>query len=1088
MKRKTALARVTILLLFFSISLVSFSQNNFKVSGKVNDDSGKPVSGATVTVKGTKIATATTTDGTFSLNAPSGKSVLVITSIGFAELEVPINDKAELLIGMTSLSTSLQDVVVVGYGTQKKSDVTGAVSRLTAADIQERPAQNVLQAIQGKAAGVHVTSNLKPGELPVLRVRGNRSIGASNEPLYVIDGIPMVNSLGVNSFTMADINPNDIASVEILKDASATAIYGSRGANGVVLITTNKGKKGRVGVNFQSTVSIDSYKSLTDWMDGGEYIDRWRLSLINGRLYKDLGATNANLNVPAVMWYPDPDLDKQKMGGLTTDPVALESVMAGYEWNANGTVKTRPTTAAEQALGWPAEIPVYNSENIRSYDWLNDATRTGITQNHQISLTAGSDISRLLISLNYYNQQGVQKDQDYKRYTATINGDVTPNKWLNLGTNIITSLSTQNYGMVGPNTSNTGSKDLYSRATDMFPYALPTDANGVPIKNPGGNISLWNPLIDIDQVLNERRTAAILASVFTEIKFTDWLKYRVNFSGQYRQFRSGSWTGPDATSHLTNRPNTAGYATQENFSWIVENLLYVDKTFAEKHKVNVTLLQSTQKSRRENVSTSVSGLINPLSLWYDVGSNTAGNPGYGTGFTENTLASFMGRINYSLNDKYLLTVSGRADGASVLAPEHKWDFFPSFAVAWKMQQEGFLSSVNWINELKLRVGYGVVGNSAVNPYTTSGPLSRNPYVFGSAAGIGYLPQLVQNPDLKWEETAQGNIGVDFTLFKNRLSGSIEYYQQNTSDLIFPKTLPAVSGYVQKFENIGKTRNKGIEVTISGTPVKLKDFTWDVDVNWSNNKEEIVELINGKQDMVADRLFIGQPTQVFYNYQNAGIWGGEAKDISEMALFNANGTNFRPGTVKVVDQNGDKKIDASDMVILGSVRPDWTGGITNTFTYKGWSFNAFIYFRVGQTYFGGYPNSYGGVNPNGRVENDLWAWDKTNGKWPMPNAASAITNTTAAMQYNEGSFAIVRNMSLSYTCPQKWLQKITAKEIVLNFQVLNPFIFGGEVVKWGINPDDDTNWSIASSNTNPLGGTNNNTILPQSFVFGIRAGF
>jgi len=648
MKRKTALARVTILLLFFSISLVSFSQNNFKVSGKVNDESGKPVSGATVTVKGTTIATATTTDGTFALNAPSGKSVLVISSIGFEALEVAINDKAELLIGMTSLSTSLQDVVVIGYGTQKKSDVTGAVSRLTAADIQERPAQNVLQAIQGKAAGVHVTSNLKPGELPVLRVRGNRSIGASNEPLYVIDNIPMVNSLGVNSFTMADINPNDIASVEILKDASATAIYGSRGANGVVLITTNKGKKGRVGVNFQSTVSIDSYKSLTDWMDGGEYIDRWRLSLINGRTYKDLGASNANLNVPAVMWYPDPDLDKLRMPGLTTDAVALESVMAGYEWNPDGTVKTRPTTAAEQALGWPAAIPIYNSENIRSYDWLDAATQTGITQNHQISLTAGTDISRLLISLNYYNQQGVQKDQDYKRYTATINGDVTPNKWLNLGTNIITSLSIQNYGIFGPNTSNTGSKDLYSRATDMFPYALPTDANGFPIKNPGGNISLWNPLIDIDQVLNERRTAAVLAGVFAELKFTSWLRYRVNFSGQYRQFRSGSWTGPDATSHLTNRPNTAGYATQDNFSWVVENLLYVDKTFAEKHKVNVTLLQSTQKSRRENVSTSVTGLINPLSLWYDVGSNTAGNPGYGTGFTENTLASFMGRINYTL--------------------------------------------------------------------------------------------------------------------------------------------------------------------------------------------------------------------------------------------------------------------------------------------------------------------------------------------------------------------------------------------------------------------------------------------------------
>lgn len=1069
------------------VSTISFAQT-ISISGKVTGSNNDPLEGATVSIKGTSASALTKKDGTFTIEAPSENSLLVISYVGYETMEIRIGTQRQLTLSLNQAAGSLQDVVVVGYGTQKKSDVTGALSRLTASDIQERPAQNVLQAIQGKAAGVHVSSNFKPGELPVLRVRGNRSIGASNEPLYVIDNIPMVNALGVSSFTMADINPNDIASIEILKDASATAIYGSRGANGVVLITTNKGRKGKIGVNFQSTVSIDSYKSLTDWMDGGEYIDRWRLSLINGRTYKDLGAGNANLNVPAVMWYPDPDLDKQRMGGLTADPVALESVMMGYEWNPDGTVKTRPTTAAEQALGWPAQVPVYNSKNIRSYDWLDAATRTGITQNHQISLTAGSDISRLLISLNYYNQQGVQKDQDYKRYTATINGDVTPNKWLNLGTSIITSLSTQNYGILGPNTSNTGSKDLYSRATDQFPYALPYDANGFPIKNAGGNINLWNPLIDIDQVLNERRTAAILASVFAELKFTQWLRYRVNFGAQYRQFRSGSWTGPDATSHLTNRPNTAGYATQENFSWVAENLIYIDKTFAEQHKVNVTLLQSTQKSRRENINTSVTGLINPLSLWYDLGSNTAGNPSYGTGFTENTLASFMGRINYTLKDKYLLTVSGRADGASVLAPEHKWDFFPSFAVAWKMQQESFLSSVNWINELKLRVGYGVVGNSAVNPYTTSGPLSRNPYVYGSAAGIGYLPQLVQNPDLKWEETAQTNVGVDFTLFRNRLSGSLEYYQQNTSDLIFPKTLPAVSGYVQKFENIGKTRNKGIEVTLSATPVKLNDFTWNVDVNWSNNKEEIVELINGKQDMVADRLFIGQPTQVYYNYANAGIWGADAKDLDEMALFNANGTNFRPGTVRVVDQNGDKKIDASDFIILGTVRPDWTGGITNTFTYKNWSLNTFIYFRWGQTYFGGYPNSYGGVNPNGRVENDVWSWDNTSGKWPMPNAASALTNTTSAMQYNEGSFGIVRNISLSYSFPQKWIQKITARELVFNFQVLNPFIFGGDVVKWGLNPDDDTNWSIASTNTNPLGGTNNNTILPQSFVFAIRAGF
>lgn len=1087
MKFKQLLAKkfsIAIILPLFLLPLYSLAQS-VSVTGKITDENGIGVPGVTVQAKGTNNKVVSAADGTFRITGLTGNETLVFTNVAYVTQEVAVKNQATINVSLVISQKTLEEVVMVGYGSQKKSDVTGSLSRISAETIKERPAQNVLQAIQGKAAGVHVSSNFKPGELPVLRVRGNRSIGASNDPLYVIDGIPLVNALGVNSFTMADLNPNDIASVEILKDASATAIYGSRGANGVVLITTNKGKKGRMSLTFSSQVSLDSYHSLTDWMNGGEYIDRWRLSLINGRLYQT--TTNTNLNQPATPWYPDPFLDRDKMG-LSSDQTSLASVWAGYDWDVYGvTPKLRPTTAAEQALGWPAMVPVYNSQNIRSYDWLDAVTRQGITQNHQVALSSGTDMSRMSISLNYYSQKGVQMDQDYKRYSANMNGDITPNKWFTLGASVIASLSDQNFGILPPNTSNTGSKDLYSRATDQFPYALPYDANGFAIKNPGGNISLWNPIIDITQALNERRSTAILASTYAEIKFTPWLRYRINFGAQYRQYRSGAWTGPDATSHLTNRPNTAGYATQDNFSWVVENLLYFDKTFAKNHKVSVTVLQSSQKSRRENSSISVTGTINPLSLWYDVGSNTAGNPGYGTGFTENTLSSFMGRVNYTAWDKYILTVSGRADGASVLAPEHKWDFFPSFAVAWKIGQEDFLSSASWLNELKLRFGYGVVGNSSVQPYTTSGPLSRNPYVFGSAAGIGYLSQLVQNPDLKWESTAESNLGVDFGLFKNRLSGTIEIYQQNTSDLIFPKTLPAVSGYVQKFENVGKTKNKGIEVTLSGTPIQKKDFHWDVDVNWSRNKEEIVELINGKQNMVADRLFIGYPSQVYYNYQNAGIWSGDQKDLSEMALFNANGTNYRPGTIRVVDQNGDHKIDANDMVILGSPRPKWTGGITNTFTYRNWSLNSFIYFRWGQMYFGGYPNSYGGVNPNGRVENNVWSWDNPGGRWPMPNAAAGITNTTAAMQYNNGSFGVIRNISISYTVPKNVLHRFAIKELVFNFQVINPFMFGPGVVKWGLNPDDDTNWSIASSNTNPLGGTNNNTILPRSIVFGLRAG-
>ncbi|HEV8284177.1 MAG TPA: SusC/RagA family TonB-linked outer membrane protein [Chitinophagaceae bacterium] len=1101
MKKIALLQSICIFTILFSCSLISFSQDNptkpppalenFRVTGKVTDEANKPLEGVTVQVKGTSNYSITKRDGSFTVIAPSGNSILVFSSVGFREEEVAINNRNELNFKLTTTATTMQDVVVVGYGTQKKSDVTGALSRITDKVIQERPAQNVLQALQGKAAGVHVSSNLKPGELPILRVRGNRSLTASNDPLYVVDGIPLVNALGVNSFNMSDINPNDIASIEILKDASATAIYGSRGANGVVLITTKKGQKGKVSISYNATVSLDSYKSLTDWMNGGEFIDRWRLGLINGRQYQT--TTNTNLNQPATIWYPDPFLDRDKMG-LTADALAMQSVWLGYEWEQYGvTPKMRPTTAAEKALGWPDQVPVYNSKNIRSYDWMKQTVRQGVTQNHQISLSSGTDVSRLSISLSYYNQLGVQKDQDYKRYNANLTGDISPNKWLTLGTSIITSLSVQNYGILGPNTSNTGSKDLYSRATDQFPYALPKDSAGNWIRNPGGNLNLWNPLIDIDQVINERRTSAVLSSLFSEIKFTPWFKYRLNFGVQYRHFRNGAWTGPLTTNHLTNRANTAGYTTDDNFSWVVENLLYVNKTFANVHTVGVTLLQSSQKSRRESISTSVNGTSNPLSLWYDVAANSAGTPGsYGTSFTENTLSSFMGRVNYTLMDKYLLTASGRYDGSSVLAAGHKWNFFPSFALAWKMQEEGFLKGVDWITELKPRIGYGVTGNSSVQPYTTTGPLSRNPYVYGSTPGIGYLPQLVQNSLLGWEKTAQTNIGIDFTLLRSRISGSIEWYDQQTSDLIMTRTLPAPSGYVQKIENIGKTRNKGIEITLSTTNYQKGSFSWSTDLNWARNTEEIVELMNGKQDMLANGWFIGEPLQVFYQYKNAGIWGGSDKDLAEMAKFNANGHRFYPGTIKVVDQNGDYRINASDFVILGSPRPKWTGGITNTLRYKNWSLNSFAYFRWGQTYFGGFPNSYPTVKasslfPNGRVEPNVWSWDMWKGRWPMPNSGN-IENITSSMQYNDGSFWVIRNISLSYTFPKNLIKRIAVNDLVVNFQVINPFMFGGEVVRWGINPDDDTNWSIASSNTNPLGGVNNNTILPQSFVFGVRAGF
>lgn len=1087
----------TIVLEKASPPIIQLPSNNFAdkpgetITIKLLDAGGNPLTGASVSIKQSGGTGISNVEGVVKLTVSAG-DVLVISFVGYEPKEIKITEE---IIKQGTVTTTLQlkqstldDVVVIGYGTQRKSDVTGSLSRVTAETITERPVVNVAQALQGKASGMNVATNLKPGEVPSIRIRGTRSRNASNEPLYVIDGVPVVNTLGVTSFSINDLNPNDINSVEILKDASATAIYGSRGANGVILITTKRGAKGKMSLNFSSTVSLDSYHQMTDLMKAGQYIDQLRYALQNGRRYQTGSPTD--LNVAPVLWYPDPHWDSVGFvaSGITNNyGELLGATMKGYAWNTDGKVKMRSTTDAEKEMGWPDMIPDYNSGRIPTYDWEGYGKRTGVTQNHQIAISSGTDATRLYMSLGYNKQLGVQRDQDFQRFNINVNGDITPVKWFSLGVSLIGSMSKQNFG-INDNQSNTGAKDLYGRAIGQYPWAAPTDSTGAYVRNPGGNLSTWNPLIDIDQSINERRTASILSNIHAEVKFTPWLKYRVNFGAQVRNFRDGSWTGPNVTAHLSAKANTAGYDRDENFSWVVENLLYLDKTIASDHKIGITLLQSAQKSRRERTGTSVGGLVIPLSMWYDLASNTQGNPAIGTGFTENTLGSFMGRLNYTLLDKYLLTVSGRYDGSSVLAPKHKWDFFPSFALAWKMQEEKFLNTITWLNELKPRIGYGVTGNSSVNPYTTSGPLSRNNYAFGSVPAIGYLPQTVQNPDLKWEKTSQTNIGIDFTVLQSRISGSIEYYIQNTSDLIFSRSLPGVSGYVTKMMNIGKSRNRGVEITLNTVNIKKADFSWSTELTWSRNKEEIVELITGKNDILGSRLFIGQPWDVFYQLQSDGIWSSNSKDLAEMAQFKAiGGLDFKPGTVKVVDQNNDYKITAEDYVLRGTPRPKWYGGITNTFRYKGLSLSSFIYARVGQTYFGGYPGIFG------RNESDVWSWNNQSGRWPLPVlGATGITNISSAMQYHDASFAVVRNISLTYDVPAKFTSRAKMKSLQLNVQILNPFIFGDNLVKWGINPDDETNWDSESSpnsfTTSPQGGMNNNTVLPRSIVFGLRAAF
>jgi len=1058
-----------------------------KVTGTVVDSqTGETLIGVSILIEGTNQGTVTDVNGKFSLNIPNPNAVLKITYMGYMQEKVALKGQIKIDIKLIRDVKSLEEVVVVGYGTVRKSDVTGALTRVTEKTIKERPVQNAIQAIQGKAAGVDIVSNVRPGEVASVSIRGTRSISASNSPLYVIDGIILMGSIN-------DINPNDIASMEILKDASATAIYGSRGANGVVLITTKKGTKGQLSVNYDAAMSLDNINSLTKWASAGETIDRMRTAEINGATYKS-GTTTLN--------YPDPTADINKFGN--SDVMTIAAIRKAYEWNDPGTfasVKMRASTAAEIAAGYPAQVPVYNSANIPTTNWVDLLTRTSVTQNHLLSLSAGNETSKIYFSFGYLDNEGTQKNQNYNRYTIKLNGEITPKKWLTTGASINASMTRQEYGTINRSGSSTGANDMYGVALSQYRMAQPYDTTGTMILYPGNNKSapVWNPNIDLQNSSDETRTLNLQANAFAEVTLLPWLKYRMNFGSGYRATRTGTWQGTQSTLRRTASPQTAkdSYATTENDQFMVENLLYVNKTFGV-HTFGATLMQSAQYNRSENSNMTASGVTNDAPKWYDLAANNSstGPDSYGTGFVESALTSYMGRINYSLMDKYLLTATGRFDGASVLAEGHKWDFFPSFSLAWKLQQEKFIKPITWINELKLRTGYGVTGNSAVGAYSTAGPLSIYKYAFGTASAIGYQPYNMPNPNLKWEKTKQINLGVDFAVLKNRISGTVDLYQSNTYDILMTEAIPAITGYPNITANIGKMRNRGIEISITTVNVQTKDFRWTTDINWSKNKEEIVELVNGKQDMVGNNWFIGQPLQVFRTYQVAGLWQNTASDLAEIAKWAANGYTFAPGQYKPVEQGTPNyKLEDNDKVIRGTDRPKWIGGITNTFSYKNFELSAFVYARIGQSYFSSLqPGGSTGGSYVGYVRtmdiNNFWSPTNTNATWPQLTSKAQVSNADVnrANFINDGSFISVRNIALSYNFQPNVLNKLNIKRLQLYCQVLNPFMFGGAVVKAGINPDDTNGWTSVNSVGDPTGGSNNNTMIIRSWVFGVRVNF
>lgn len=954
---------------------VGYTQaQNVQVTGTVSDETGSPLPGVTILLKGTTTGTTTDLDGKYSISGPA-TGVLVFSFIGYTPLEETIGNRSLIDVSLSPDLADLEEVVVVGYGTVKKSQLTGAISSVGNKEIQELPITDARQALQGRAAGVDVTqAGSKPGSAPQVRIRGRRSFNASNEPLYVVDGIPTVGGL-------QDINPSDITSMEVLKDASATAIYGSRGSNGVVLITTKRGNVGKTVVSLDSYYGINEELGRIDVFNGSEFAEYKRESRrATGRYPEGPATSEADAKI--------------------FEPVELESIELG-----------------------------------RSTDYPAGLLRTGNIQSHQVGVSGGSEKTTFYISANYFKDVGIIYNQDFTRYTFRINLDHQINNKVKIGTSTLFTRSDRN----GENFNPMGG------ALAENPLGKPYDDEGNLIFLPTTDGLRTNPFAEIvpGAQVDETRRYRAFTSFYGSWEITKGLTYRLVFGPDLNISRNGRFTGSQ-TNARRGGPPTGSVDDRFNFNYTLENILTYNKTFNSIHNLNVTALQSFQQDRFEQTTISVLNIPAPSQLYHRLG-DAAQITGANTNLVEWSLLSYMARVNYTFKEKFLVTGTIRADGSSRFGENNKFGYFPSAAVGWNMHQEGFLKNSSKVDQLKLRASYGSIGNQAITPYQTQALLGRTSYAWDNTAAFGYRPNTIGNPDLRWETSTTFNTGVDFSFFKGRVMGSLEYYITNTSDLLAPQPLPNSTGFGGFTTNIGETQNRGVELSLSTLNIEKGDFTWSTDIIFTKNTEEIISLPNG--DDIAAGRFIGKPLTIFFDLKKIGIWQTDEADVAQSF-------GDKPGEIKVEDLNGDNRINSLDRQFLGSAVPDFSMGMTNRFAYKGFDFSFFIFTRQGSMIRSVFHTSNN--NLFGRYNNldvDYWTPDNPTNAYPRPNENQEFPKYNSSMSLFDGSFVKVRNINLGYTFNDVALKKIGFSSLRLYSSIQNPFIWSDyRSVHKGVDPE------------------------------------
>lgn len=971
------------------------------VTGKVlSADDGAALPGVSVVVKGTTTGTNTDADGNFKLTVRDGSAVLVFSAVGFEKKEITVGNNSVFNISLGVDQKTLNEVVVVGYGTQRKSQMTGAISQVTAKQLQEMPITSLGQAMQGRVAGVDVSqSGSKPGAVPKILIRGRRSFNAGNDPLYVVDGIPLAAGY-------EDLNPSDIQSMEVLKDATATAIYGARGANGVVLVTTKRG-----AVKGKTTVTFDTYGGVSKPLDkiqlfsGPEFAEYVREAYRATNGYKDA----AGNPVPTGVADAAADAKVAVLGG---DPAVAKGLAAGT-----------------------------------STDWQDLILRNGVMQNHSLGVQGGNDKTQFYISGGYFQDKGVSEGLDYTRISLRANIDHNVNKWLKVGLSSYLMYSLRNGENLNP----------YGFTIQQNPLARPYDDNGNIIFSPTNDALLTNPLAEIApgaQVDNTKKYR-IFNSLYTEVKIMEGLKYRVNFGPDFTILRWGRFIGAATNARKLGDPQ-ASATNNQGFNWTLENIVTYNKTFAQKHNFSATVLQSIQRDNFETYRTDVQGVPAETQQFYNLG-NAGSVLGVSSGLTQWTINSYMARINYDFNDKYLLTATIRRDGSSRFGENTKYGNFPGIAVGWNISNESFLKQVSWIDLLKLRAGWGKVGNQGVAPYQTQGLLSRTAYAWGTTAAFGYRPSTIGNPDLRWETSATANIGLDFSFIKGRIQGSLELYETNTTDLLLSDQLPGSIGFNAVTRNVGQTRNKGIELGVTTVNVNTASgFKWTTDFTFTKNTEAIISLYNGKVDDLGNRWFIGKPLNSYYDYKKLGIWQLEEKETA--AKFypgdKANPLGAGVGQIKVQDTNGDGIINASDRVLLGSDIPKFSAGFTTRFSYKGFDLSAFLFGRFGNMIVSGFHqdrNQLAGRYQQIKV--DYWTPNNPTNEFPRPFSTQEFPQYNTTLIYFDGTFIKLRNVNFGYTFPQSIANKLGMESLRLYMSIQQPKIWSEYRSKYnGIDPE------------------------------------